>query len=102
MKNSSAFSNILLKKGVNEYLSNLFPNVKIEKRAYQFVNLMITNYLDKIIQTCSIFIHHRKGEIFQPKDFFFFLFWNRKKNTPNLKFFDKKLLRKKRFKKKKV
>jgi hypothetical protein len=74
MKNHCAFSNILLKKGVNEFLANLFPEIKIEKKAYQFLNLMITSFFDNIIQNCSIFIHHRKGEIFQVKDFSFFLF----------------------------
>ncbi|ABW97949.1 hypothetical protein HAN_1g109 (nucleomorph) [Hemiselmis andersenii] len=100
MKSFSTFPNILLKKGVNEYLSNLFPDVKIEKRAYQFLNLMLNNFLNKIIQTCSIFIHHRNGEIFQIKDFLFFIFWSKKKNIPNLKFFDKKILKKKKTRKK--
>lgn len=96
MKIISKFNNILLLKGVNDLLSTMFPLIKVEKRTEQFLNLMVVNFLEKIIETSCKLIQHRKGKILQRKDLIFFIYLEKKTNFPNSKFFGKKILKKKK------
>lgn len=96
MKQFANFSNILFRKGLNEYLSTMFPTVKIEKRTEQFLNLLLLNYLEKLVKNCALLIRHRGGKIIQRKDINFFIYLQKGGNFPNLKFFDKKIFKKKK------
>jgi hypothetical protein len=96
MKSTNKFNNLLFLKGVNDHLSNFFPLVSIEKRVEQFLNLLIVNFLEKIVTTSCKLIHHRKGRILQRKDLIFFIYLGKKTNFPNSKFFEKKILKKKK------
>lgn len=97
-----AFANVLLRNGLYEFLSTLAPTIKIEKRAEQFLNLIILRFIDKLVKTSARIIHVRKGQIFQKKDLNFLIYLEKSKNFPNLKFFEKKFFKNKKKRKQSV
>ncbi|AFP65387.1 hypothetical protein CMESO_214 (nucleomorph) [Chroomonas mesostigmatica CCMP1168] len=101
MEKIDSFTNVLSRKGINNFLSDLSPVQKLELRTEQFINLTILNFMDEAIELACEITNHRRGKIMQSKDFRFSVHQQSPSIFPNLDFFDSKILKKTKKKKKK-